>query len=174
MTDYFELGRILKPQGLRGEIKLDAFTDDLSRFSYLSHVFFLSEGDYKPVEVESARVDARYAYLKLKGYDDRDAVEALRGSVLYVDRANAAKLPEGAYYICDLIGLSVLLTDGQVLGTLKDILQNGAADVYVVYTEERGVCMFPAIPGVVVEKDVDTGVIRVDAQRLEEVAVYDI
>ncbi len=174
MTDYFELGRILKPQGIKGEIKLDAFTDDFSRFSYLSHVFFLTDGVYEQVTVESARTDGHFAYLKLAGYEDRNAVEALRGQMVWIDRANAAKLPEGAYYIRDLIGLAVAGNDGLLLGTLLDILQNGATDVYVVKTAERGNCMFPAIPQVVLEKNLEKGVIIVDTEKLSEVAVYDI
>ncbi|BDF58479.1 ribosome maturation factor RimM [Christensenellaceae bacterium] len=172
MTDFFELGQILKPQGIKGEVKFDAFTDDLSRFSYLKQAFFRKGGNYEPVEVEAARVDARYAYLKLKGYDDRNAAEALRGTLLYIDRAHAARLPEGAYYVCDLLGLAVEDDEGNKLGILKDILQNGAADVYTV--EKSGkLCMFPAIPEVVLKKDVGNGRIVVNAKRLSEVCVYD-
>ncbi|WP_066647585.1 ribosome maturation factor RimM [Christensenella timonensis] len=174
MTDFFELGRILKPQGIRGEIKMDAYTDDLSRFSYLEQVFFRREdGSYEGVRVHSARVDARYAYLKLEGYDDRNAADALRGAMLYVDREHAAQLPQGAHYIRDLIGLCVQTQDGSVVGKLADILQNGAADVYVVKTEGRGNCMFPSIPGVILEKDLAHGKIVVDEQRLGEVSIYD-
>ena len=140
MTDFFELGQILKPQGIKGEVKFDAFTDDLSRFSYLKQAFFRKGGNYEPVEVEAARVDARYAYLKLKGYDDRNAAEALRGTLLYIDRAHAARLPEGAYYTVEKSGK---------------------------------LCMFPAIPEVVLKKDVGNGRIVVNAKRLSEVCVYD-
>ncbi|MEG2189496.1 MAG: 16S rRNA processing protein RimM, partial [Christensenella sp.] len=66
MTEYFELGRILKPQGIKGEIKFDAYTDDLSRFENLTFAYF-KNADYERVEIESSRVDAHYAYLKLLG-----------------------------------------------------------------------------------------------------------
>ncbi|MEA5003080.1 MAG: ribosome maturation factor RimM [Christensenella sp.] len=174
MTEFFELGRISKPQGIKGEIKFDAYTDDLSRFSYLEQVYFLREdGSYEAVQVLSARVDARYAYLKLAGYDDRNAAEALRGVMVYIDREHAAQLPQGAHYVRDLIGLDVVTQTGDVVGKLSDIMQNGAADVYVVKTQTQGNCMFPSIPGVVLEKDIPGGKIIVDEERLREVSIYD-
>ena len=174
MTERFELGMVLKPQGIKGEIKLAAYTDDLSRFSYLSEVLLEDkEGGLLRVSVESARVDSQFAYLKLEGYNDRNSVEGLRGRVLYVDRHHAAKLPEGLNYICDLIGLSVRDASGTEIGVLNDILQNGAADVYVVQSGDSEEMMFPSIPGVVLRKDVAEGVIVVDADRLQEVCVYD-
>ena len=172
MTEYFELGRILKPQGVKGEVKLDAFTDDLSRFLELGFAYF-KDAEYKRVEIESARIDARYAYLKLKGINTRDDAEKLRGVFLYIDRAHAARLPEGSYYIQDLIGSTVKDDMGKTLGLLQDILQNGAADVYVVKLE-TGTCMFPAVKHVLINRDVESGIITVDAQKLSEVAVYDI
>lgn len=172
MTNYFELGCILKPQGLKGEVKVDAYTDDLSRFVSLDFAYF-KETDYVRIEIEGSRIDARYAYLKLQGYDDREAVEKLRGKMLYIDRAHAAKLPEGAYYVMDLIGCVVKDDSDTELGVLQDILQNGATDVYMVKTAE-GMCMFPAVPHVILSRDVKNGVITVDTRHLDEVAVYDI
>lgn len=173
MTDYFELGRVLKPQGIRGEIKIEAYTDDMNRFADLPHVYLEAGGQYAKTFVEKARTDYKAAYLKLEGIDDRDAAEALRGRYLYIDRENAAPLPEGAYYIKDLIGLDVI-AGGEKLGILKDILQPGAADVYVVTLNGGGTCMFPSVPGVFVEKDVAGGRLVVDENRLKEVAVYDV
>lgn len=172
MTEYFELGRILKPQGVKGEVKLDAYTDSLSRFEALDFAYFREDG-YVKAEIEKTRVDARYAYLKFKGCDDRDAAEKLRGKTLYIDRAHAAKPPEGACYILDLIGCAVKDNTGAEIGVLQDVLQNGAADVYVVKTAE-GTCMFPSVPHVVLDRDIENAVITVDAQGLSEVAVYDI
>ncbi|MEG0256699.1 MAG: ribosome maturation factor RimM [Christensenella sp.] len=172
MTEYFELGRILKPQGIKGEIKFDAYTDDLSRFENLTFAYF-KNADYERVEIESSRVDAHYAYLKLLGCDDRDAAEKLRGKALYIDRAHAAKLPQGAYYVADLIGCTIIDEQGVQIGVLQDILQNGAVDVYSVKTT-TGICMFPALKQAVLTRDIEKRVITVDAQKLSEVAIYDI
>lgn len=170
---YFVLGQVLKPQGIRGELKLKAFTDDLSRFDYL-HFIYLKDGEaYIKHSVEHARTDAKFAYLKIEGIGDMDQAESLRGQYLYVDRENAAKLEEGAHYISDLVGLLVVTGGGEKLGRLTDILQNGAKDVYVVKLDGGGTLLFPSVDGVFLKKDIPGGKIVVDAKKLEEVAVYD-
>lgn len=170
MEDFFELGRVLKPQGIRGEIKLEAYTDDLNRFEYLEHVF-IRDGGMRRLTVESKRTDADFAYLKLEGVGDRDAAEALRGTILYIDRNNAAKLPPGHHYIADMIGLAVVDTNGRKLGRLAEVIQTGAVDVLRV-EGERGM-MFPSIPQVMLKTEMQTGRIIVDAERLQEVCVYE-
>ncbi len=171
MKEFFELGRILKPQGIRGEVKVEAYTDDIGRFDYLEHVYVKEAGEMRRVAVEARRMDNAFAYLKLEGVPDRNAAEAMRGQYLYIDRKNAAKLPEGRHYIEDMIGLEVVDTNGQNLGVLAEVIQTGAADVYRV-SGKRGM-MFPSVPQVVLKTDVEAGNILVDAERLQEVCVYD-
>lgn len=171
MKDYFELGMILKPQGIRGEVKINAYTDDLGRFEYLPHVYMKRDTEMQKVQIEAKRVDNAYAYLKLEGIDDRNQAEKLRGMTLYIDRENAARLPEGSYYIEDMIGLCVVDTDGNELGRLAEIIQTGAADVYRVAGKRN--MMFPSTRQVVLKTDLKEGRILVDAARLQEVCVYD-
>lgn len=171
MKDFFELGRILKPQGIRGEVKIEAYTDDTQRFEYLEYVYLKEAGEMRKVAVEAKRTDGTFAYLKLQGIADRNAAEGMRGKYLYIDRENAAKLPEGRHYIEDMIGLEVVDTNGESLGLLSEVIQTGAADVYRV-SGKHG-CMFPCIPQVVLKTDPDAGSILVDAERLKEVCVYD-
>lgn len=170
--EFFELGRILKPQGIRGEIKINAYTDDMERFAYLSHVYVQRAGEMQKMPVQSNRTDHAFAYLKLKGVESRDAAETLRGIMLYIDRTNAAKLPEGRHYIEDMIGLLVVDTKGNELGKLTEIIKTGAADVFCVAGENR-MMMFPSVPHVVLLTDVEAGRIMVDADKLKEVCVYD-
>ncbi len=174
MTEYFELGRILKPQGIKGELKVAAFTDSLERFEYLEFIYFKRGAKYERAEIVQARTDAKYAYIKLAGIGDRDMAESMRGQSIYVDRANAAKLPPGHYYICDLIGMSVIKTDSGKIGVLENILQTGSKDVYVVKLDAGGSLMFPSVEGVILSRDIEKGEMTVDGARLEEVAVYDI
>jgi 16S rRNA processing protein RimM len=169
--EFFELGRILKPQGIRGEVKIEAYTDDIGRFEYLPHVFLKQNSEMVRIELEEQRTDNAFAYLKLKGINDRNQAETLRGKYLYIDRENAAALPEGRHYIEDMIGLSVVDTEGNELGRLAEIIQTGAADVFRTVGKRN--MMFPSIPGVVLKTDVDGGSILVDAGRLQEVCVYD-
>ncbi|MDL2237267.1 ribosome maturation factor RimM [Christensenellaceae bacterium OttesenSCG-928-K19] len=174
MTDFFELGRIVKPQGIKGEVKVEAYTDDLERFYNLDFVFFKEKSGYVAHTLERVRVDAKAAYLKFEDTDDRNTAEKLRGTYIYIDRANAAELPPGAHYIQDLIGMTVSDDEGKKLGVLKDILQTGSKDVYIVALESGGTLMFPSIEGVYISKDVERGEIVLDHVKLAEVAVYDV
>lgn len=168
--DHLKLAQVLKPQGIKGEIKLKPFTDDLSRFSKLVHVFIKKNGAFEEYHVESARTYKQFAYVKLKGIDSIEQAETLRGAFLYIDRQNAAKLPEGSDYIADIIGCEI--SDGQnVLGNVTDIFNTGAADIYVVKGERP--FMFPAAPGVILKRTVQDKIIIIDPKRLSEVAIYD-
>lgn len=170
MKDFFELGRVLKPQGVKGEIKAELYTDNLDRVYDLPYVLTGTAPDFTKHEVASARTDGRFAYLALKDIQSRDEAEALRGNVLFIDRANAAQLPEGAFYIDDLLGLEVMTDAGRTLGKLRDIMQTGAADIYVVSREDGSELLFPAAEGVFVERNPKDGRIVLDAARLSEVA----
>lgn len=175
MTDYFELGRITKPQGIRGEVKVEAWTDSLERFLKLEYVYFKDKnGDYRKQALTNVRIDARNVYLLLEGTADRNEAEALRGEILYIDRANATPLPTGSYYIRDLLGMDVLDDTGLALGTLRDILQTGSKDVYVVGCTKGGQLLFPSVEGVILSRDVEKKQMIVDACELEKVAVYDL
>lgn len=169
--DYFELGQVLKSQGIKGEVKLRPYTDDLERFGALCHVYLKKGGAYQKHSVQRARVYKEFAFLKIEGIDDRNAAEELRGQSIYIDREHAAPLPEGAYYIADLIGLRVEEEGGEVVGVVEDIIKiAGGMDVYQVKTE-KGNILFPAAPGVIVQKDIQAGRMVVDKKRLNEVCV---
>lgn len=169
--DYFKLAQVLKPQGIRGELKLKPFTDDLSRFSNLAHVFIKSKNEYIKYPVLSARTYKQFAYVKLEGIDSIEEAEPLRNKFLYIDRDHAAALPDGFNYIEDIIGCVV--SDGkEVLGEVKDIFNTGAADIYVVNGIKNSF-MFPVAPGVILSRDVSQKLIIVDRSRLAEVAIDD-
>ena len=99
--EYLKIGLILKPQGIRGEIKVLPLTDDPHRFIGLKQAF-LSE-EKKPVRIMGARVGKDAVYLFLEKIYDRTAAESVRGQFIYIDREHAVKLPEGRYFIADLI-----------------------------------------------------------------------
>lgn len=167
--DYFRLGQVVKPQGIRGEVKLKPFVDDLGRFADLTCVYTKDHGQYQKHAVAAARTYKQFAFLKLEGIEDRDQAELLRNRYLYVDRENAAPLEEGACYIADLLGCTVEDETGKTLGRLDEIIQTAGVDVYSVKGERD--FLFPLAPGVVLRRDPQAGVIVVDAVRLGEVAV---
>lgn len=171
LQTYLAVGQVLKPQGVRGEVKVKPLTDDPRRFLELERVF-VREGDtYAPRAVRCTRVHDGFAYLLFESAQDREAAEGLRGALLFVDRAHAAELPEDANYIVDLVGCAVFDTQGQHLGTLLEVLQPGANDVYVIDTA-RGELLIPALKRAVPAVDVAARRITVDEKVLPEVAVY--
>ena len=172
-TEYLQIGEIVRPQGIRGEVKLRAMTSDPGRYARLETVYLLENGSYRAVRVLSGRAQQGFAYLKLDGVNDRNQAEALRGRGVFVDRAHAIELGEDENFVCDLIGLQAVDTKGAPLGTLRDVLMpNAVCDVYVFDTP-RGELMIPALRRVVREVDLDAGRIVLDEAVLPEVAVWE-
>ena len=173
LDEYLIIGEILKPQGVKGEVKVRPITCDPSRFYGLTRVFFKDEaGQYEPKKIEVSRVDPDAVYLTVKGTSDRTAAEVLRGRLIYVDRASALQLPEEAEFICDLIGCVATDDNGRLIGTLTDVLQPGAGDVYV-FRGPLGEVLVPALRSVFLEVDVQSKKMLLSAARLNEVAVFD-
>ncbi|MBR7160545.1 MAG: 16S rRNA processing protein RimM [Clostridia bacterium] len=169
MNAHIIVGKVLKPQGVRGEVKISPYTEDLSRFKKMKYLIIESTG--ARLNVLSVRVDNAFAYVKLEGIDDRNLAESLRDEMVSIDRQDAVKPKEGHYYLVDLIGCQVIL-ENKVVGIVREILQYGAADVYVLDTEGDEL-MFPAGDGVITEVDVESRRIYVDKTRFEEVTVVD-
>ncbi len=156
MEKRLEIGQIVAAHSLRGEVKLNPWADDAAIMEGLASVYVAG----KQMQVESLRYHKNCAIVKLQGIDDRTAAERLRGSVVTVDREQLEALPEGVYYIVDLIGLSVR-TEDRELGTLTDVLTTGANDVYVVTPPAGKDILLPVIPDVVRSVDLAAGVVHV-------------
>lgn len=135
MQDKIVIGQILKPQGIRGELKIKPLLDDVALVKKFKKVF-VGGTEYK---VLSARFDASAAYLALSGVADRNAAELLRGKEVEVLRADAPALEEGRYYIVDVIGCSVIADTGERLGEITDIL-SAHTDIYVMQEGIRSSC----------------------------------
>ena len=171
-AEYLRIGEIVRPQGVRGEVKLRQESQDEGRYARLKTVF-LREGEaYVPRQVLRGRASGGFAYLQLEGVDSREAAEALRGQVLYVDREHAIPLPEGEHFIAELIGLTAMTTTGEEIGRLVDVIStNPACDVYV-FRGPKGEMMMPALRRVIQAIDVDGGTMLLDAETLPEVALW--
>ncbi|MDD2573225.1 MAG: ribosome maturation factor RimM [Bacillota bacterium] len=159
--DYYRIGYIANTLGLRGEMKVLLISNVPDRFEDLKDCFINSGNIRLPVEVERYRPYKKNCVaLKLKGYDDANSVEALKGRYLEVDRANLAKLEEGHFYMFDIIGCKVFTTDGELLGEVEDVLSLGTNDLYVV-KGERGEILIPAVKEMVKDIDIAKKTIRV-------------
>jgi len=159
---YLIIGRVLKPWGYRGEIKVKILTDFPERFASLRTVYL--GDDAKPFSVERARLHGgNAALLKLAGIDSPEADAKLREQLVQVAIEDAVKLPEGKVYLYQLIGLRVRATDGQLLGEITDVLDTGANDVYVAQSDDgTREILLPAIPDVVKEISLERGEIVVE------------
>lgn len=169
--DTLRIGRILKPQGVHGQLKILPLTDDPERFSLLDEVLLENKEGMKAVKIRSAQKRMDAVYLDLEGVESREDAEKLRGIYLAVPRDKAIELPEDHEFICDLIGCEVFTGSGQKLGELKDVLQYGAADVYVIEGERN--LMVPALKKLFTEVDVANKRMVLDEKVLEEVALWD-
>ena len=120
--EYLQIGEIVRPQGIRGEVKLRAMTEDMSRYARLESVFLKKNGRMEEKKVLKGRSYDGFAFLQLEGVSDRDAAEALRGAEVYVDRRHAIKLGADENFVCELIGLRAVDETGETIGTLRDVL----------------------------------------------------
>ncbi|MBE5783744.1 MAG: 16S rRNA processing protein RimM [Clostridiales bacterium] len=170
LSEYLLIGEVLRPQGVKGLVKVRPDTDDPYRYEDLEFVFIKKGASYEKIEIADVSVRDDGVYLRLNGVQDRNEAEKQRGMMLYVDRPHARVLEEGETFICDLIGCKAVDFDGNELGIVKDVLQPGGNDVYVIKTP-KGEMLLPAVRHIVPEIDVEKGIMKVDASRLHEVAV---
>ncbi|MBP3372496.1 MAG: 16S rRNA processing protein RimM [Clostridia bacterium] len=168
LAQYLAVAQVLKPQGIAGELKLKPLTDDDERFFELKAVYLLVDGQYQKRTFHAVRVHNGFVYARLAGVTDRNVAETMRDVILYVDREHAAKLPRGRYFIVDLIGCTIYTKDGEEVGILRDIIQTGANDVYVIENGKKQ-WMLPALKSVLLDVNVEQGRIRVDESALLEV-----
>ncbi|MBS1253309.1 MAG: Ribosome maturation factor RimM [Anaerolineales bacterium] len=145
---FLAVGQVMKPHGVRGEVSVEILTDFPGRFALLERVY-LNEDDPRPVPLESVRFHKGRALLKLGGYDDRTAVEILRGEMVLVPIDEAMPLEPDQYYQDDLIGLEVWTVDDEYLGDVVEVLETGANDVFIVDGGDPGEILLPAIEQVV-------------------------
>lgn len=148
-ADLITIGIIIAPHGVRGDIRIMPQTDFPNRFMAMDVCYI----DGKEYHITSARFHKQFILAKLKEVPDRNGAELLAKKEIQVRRDDLVDLPEGRYYIFDMIGLEVRNTEGQVLGTLTDVLQPGANDVYVVSQEGEPDQLYAAIEGVIVDID---------------------
>ncbi len=162
MTTDLRVGVIIKPHGIKGEVKVYPTTDSPLRFNEITHVNIIQQGrTIGDVKVAGVKFFKDIVILKLKGYNDINEVEALKGAELYIPREEGAELEDGEYYIADIIGMEVLTDDGVRLGTVKDVMETGANDVYVVEREGGKELLLPAIKQCILDTDIDKNVMTV-------------
>ena len=161
MEKLLKGGVISSTHGLKGEVKVFPTTDDVKRFRQLKEVL-LDAGDEKPVlQIEQVKFFKQFVILKFKGIDDIEDVQKYKGKDLLVTRENAVELKKDEYFIADLIGVSVISDDNSLRGILKDVIQTGANDVYVIDLEDGRQLLLPAIKECVLMVDLDENIMKI-------------
>ena len=159
MQKRLEIGQIVNTFGIKGEVKVAPFTDDINRFDDLKKVYVRTKKDLKIYKVENARYHKNMVLLKFEGINNPEEAELLKNSFLEVDREDAIPLEEGTYFIVDLIGLDVYTDDGKLLGKVEDIYNTGANDIYVVKDELGKQILLPGIDDVIKEVKLEDRII---------------
>ena len=157
MEDRLKVGVISSTHGIRGEVKVFPTTDDVNRFKELKQVYLDTGKELMTMEIENVKFFKQFAILKFRGIDDINEIEPFKGKSLLIDREDAVELGEDEYYIADMIGMQVLTEDGAAFGRLKDVMETGANDVYVIESDAHGEVLVPAIRQCIKDIDVEAG-----------------
>ena len=161
MVDYLRVGVITSPHGLRGDVKVFTTTDDVNRFKKLKKAYIDTGKEKMPVTVEQVRFFKNMVILKFKEMNRIEDCESFRNKDILITRDQAVKLNPDENFIADLIGLKVLTDEGEEFGTVKDILQTAANDVYLIEGPEGKEYLFPSIKECILNVDLEAGTVTV-------------
>ena len=161
MENLLQVGVISSTHGVRGEVKVFPTTDDVKRFKKLKEVLLDTGKEHILLQIETVKFFKQFAILKFKDYDSINVIEKYKGKSLFVTRENAVKLKKDEYFIADLIGMHVINEDGTFTGTLKDVIETGANDVYVVLCEDGREVLIPAIKDCILSVSIDENIMKV-------------
>lgn len=154
MEEMLQVGVITSTHGVRGEVKVFPTTDDPMRFKKLKKVILDAGKETLPLEIQNVKFFKQFVILKFKGIDNINDIEKYRKCPLLVAREDAVELDDDEYFIADMIGMEVLTEDGKVFGTLKDVMETGANDVYVIESTQYGEVLVPAIKECILDVDI--------------------
>ena len=154
MEQFLQVGVISSTHGIRGEVKVFPTTDDPARFKKLKIVLLDTGKGLTELEVQSVKFFKQFVILKFRGIDNINDIEIYKGKSLLVPREDAVELEENEYYIADLIGMEVVTDEGE-FGILRDVMETGANEVYIIDSKEHGEVLIPAIRDCILDVDVE-------------------
>lgn len=161
---YLLIGEILRPHGVHGELRVRILTDYPERVNQLETVYLGTDPNLpnaKPYSVHHMRRNQEYGLLKLKEINDRNEADHLRQLYVMVALDEAVPLEEGEFYLYQLIGMTVQTVDTQILGTITEVLETGANDVYIVDSPQYGEVLIPVTDETIIKTDVDARIVTV-------------
>ena len=161
METKLQVGVISSTHGVRGEVKVFPTTDDVKRFKRLKEVILNTGKEEITLEIEGVKFFKQFVILKFKGYDNINDIEKYKVKILLVTRANAVRLRRDEYFIADLQGLTVVDEEDKVLGILRDVMETGANDVYIIDMTDGREVLVPAIKECILHVDVEAGKMQI-------------
>ena len=159
----FVIGKILKPQGIKGDVRVYPATDDPLRFKGMDKAHIELETQPEPLllDIDHVRFQKKFAVIKFKGIDSMNAAERLRGGRICIDDHEALPLGADEYYVRDLFDMRVVADTGENLGVIADVLETGANDVYVVRQANAKDILIPAVKQFIISVDVKARIMTV-------------
>ncbi len=154
MEELLQVGVITQTHGIRGEVKVFPTTDDAARFQELRQVLLDTGKETISLEIENVKFFKQFVILKFKGYDNINDIERYKRCALLVKRDDAVPLEEDEYYIADMIGMKVVTDRDEEFGILKNVMETGANDVYVIEHPSKGEILIPAIKECILDVDI--------------------
>ena len=161
METKLQVGVISSTHGVRGEVKVFPTTDDIKRFKRLKEVILDTGKEEITLEIEGVKFFKQFVILKFKDYDNINDIEKYKGKSLLVTRANAVRLRRDEYFIADLQGLTVVDEEDKIIGTLRDVMETGANDVYIIDMTDGREVLIPAIKECVLQVDLEAGKMQI-------------
>lgn len=161
MNKFLEIGQIVNTRGLKGEVKVNSYSEDPERFEKIKTIILKNKGKEQEYEIQKVTYNKNQVILKLKNVDTIEEAEKLRNSIILIDRDSLGELPEDVYYIADLIGLDVYTDENEYLGKVDDIFGTKSNDVYVVKDDLGKTKLLPGIPEVIKDISLEDGKIIV-------------
>ena len=155
MEQLLQVGVISSTHGVCGEVKVFPTTDDVKRFKKLKKVILDTGKEELPLEIEGVKFFKQFVILKFRGIDNINDIEKYKGKRLLVDREHAVKLKKDEYFIADMIGMDVFTEDGELFGALKDVMETGANDVYIIEMSDGKEVLVPAIKQCILDVDIE-------------------
>jgi len=149
--EKINIGKIINVVGLKGEVKVYSYSNSKERYENLKSIYVESD----KYEIEKVRFNKEIVVLKFLNINDRTSAEELKGKDLFINESELAKLPDDEYYVRDMIGITVIEADGNILGTLKDVIQNKAQDLYEVEMADGKTALIPAVEEFILDIDIE-------------------
>lgn len=160
--NYLEAGKIVNTHGLRGEVKLVPWTDAPETFENIDYVYIKKKTGEERLDIENMKYQKNNLILKFRQIQSIEEAEKLKNKTVYIDREVLGELPEGVYYIADIIGLETVDTAGNVIGTVADIFNTGSNDIYEIKRDGKKNLLLPHIDDVItVELENSRVVVRI-------------